>query len=639
MERLGPPDVLESVAPRPGDSQEPLCARSVPRPTSTIDWTLKTVLALALLGELGVVFFSILSRSLFASPWLWANEVAELALSTIAFLGGAFAYRRGEHASIHMFIDALPLGAQRACHTLVELVILTIAVTAGVNAIRLLLLRWRELTPILQMHVSWFILTLVAGMVVLAVTAIEHLLAHHRPTALAVTVAFAALTLFLVLTHDAWQHWVTGTTVLTLMLGLFFCAVLVGLPVGFALLLGALAYIYASGSASMVALAHTMVYGVNNFILLAIPFFILAGIIMNQGGLSLRLVRFVQSWVGHVRGGLFQVMVVSMYIVSGLSGAKVADVAAVGLVMRDMLLREGYSLDQAAAVLAASAAMGETVPPSIAMLVLGSVTTLSIGTLFIAGLMPAAVVAVCLMALIYFQARRSQAQRAPRSSLRERAQATLGGVFPLLMPVIILGGIVLGVATPTEVSSFAVVYGLVLAGLIYRELGFRKFVQGVINCAAVSGMILFILAGAYSFAWTLTVAQLPQRLVGLLSHVHQSQWVFILGSILLLILTGSILEGLAALLILAPILMPLAAKVGVNAILYGIVLVIAMGIGCFMPPIGVGFYVTCAICETTIEKSARAVIPFLIVLCLALILVAFVPWFTLYLPGIFHLSG
>jgi tripartite ATP-independent transporter DctM subunit len=304
-----------------------------------------------------------------------------------------------------------------------------------------------------------------------------------------------------------------------------------------------------------------------------------------------------------------------------------------------MLRREGYSLEQSAAVLAASAAMGETVPPSIAMLVLGSVTSLSIGALFVAGLVPAAVVAACLMLLIYLQARRSNARRLPRASLRQLATASLGGALPLLMPVILFAGILFGIGTPTEVSSFAVIYGIVLAVLIYRELGMREFVRCVIDCAAISGMILFILAAATSFSWVLTVGYLPQRLVEILTGTRESQWLFMLGSILLLIVVGSILEGLPALLILAPILMPIASQVGINQLHYGIVLLIAMGIGLFMPPVGVGFYVSCAVCETTIEKSTRAMIPFLVVLFLSLLLVALVPWFTLFLPAIFHLDG
>jgi tripartite ATP-independent transporter DctM subunit len=283
--------------------------------------------------------------------------------------------------------------------------------------------------------------------------------------------------------------------------------------------------------------------------------------------------------------------------------------------------------------------MGETVPPSIAMLVLGSVTTLSIGALFIAGLIPAAVIAVCLMILIYFQARRAQIPRLPRASLKQISAASLAGVLPLLMPVILFGGILFGMATPTEVSSFAVIYGLALAGLIYRELGFRAFVRGVIDCALVSGMILFIMGAAASFSWTLNIASLPQRLVEILSTINNSHLLFMVVSMLLLIAAGSILEGLPALVILGPILLPIASQVGVSQLHYGIVLVIAMGIGAFMPPVGVGFYVCCAIMGTSIERSTRAMIPYVIVLCLGLLVVALVPWFTLYLPLKFHLGG
>jgi tripartite ATP-independent transporter DctM subunit len=377
---------------------------------------------------------------------------------------------------------------------------------------------------------------------------------------------------------------------------------------------------------------------VSSFVLLAIPFFIFAALIMERGGISLRLVRLVQACVGHFRGGLLQVMVVSMYIVSGLSGSKSADIAAVGAVMREMLRRQRYSLEQATAVLAASAAMGETVPPSIAMLLLGAVSTLSIGALFVAGVIPAAIVALCLMALIYWQSRHSRAERTPRATLKQLAWAALDSVLPILMIVILFGGIILGIATPTEVSSFAVVYGLVLAVCVYRGLGLRQLVRIAIDCASSSGMILFIIAAASSFSWTLTIAHLPQRLVGLLTGAHQGPWLFLLGSILLLIIAGSVLEGLPALLILAPILLPIASRVGVNDLHYGIVLIIAMGIGTFIPPIGVGFYVTCAICETTIEGSTRAMIPYAVVLCIGVVVVALVPWLTLFLPAAFHLS-
>ncbi len=606
---------------------------------TAIDQTLTVILVSALLGELGVVFLNVLSRSVLGISMQWANEPAEMALSTIAFLGGAFAYRRREHAFIRSLTEALPPVFRRACHVFVELLVLTLAMTMGFSAIKFLFGRWGQLTPTLSIHVSWFALPLILSMIVLAVTAIERLLGQHRPTVFALGCGLVLVVLLLVLTSDIWQPWFAGEAAVVLILVPFLGSLLIGLPVGFALLLGALAFFFGSGTMPIVTFAQTTISGVNNFVLLALPFFILAAVIMNDGGISLRLVRLVQVFVGHFRGGLLQVMVVSMYVVSGLSGSKSADVAAVGSVMRDILRREGYNVEQATAVLAASAVMGETVPPSIPMLVLGSVTTLSIGSLFIAGFIPAAVVGLCLMALIYFQARKANVGRLPRPSLRQLMTASVSGILPLLMPVILIGGILLGVGTPTEVSSFAVIYGLVLAGFIYHELGFETFMRGIIDCSAISGMILFILAGASSFAWTLTIAQLPQRLVGLLGSVYNSQLLFILASIVLLIATGTLLEGLPALVILAPILLPIAHQIGVSQLHFGIVLLIAMGIGAVMPPVGALLYVACAVCETTIEKSGRAMIPFLVVLCFAVLLVALVPWFTLFLPATFHLAG
>lgn len=620
---------LDSAASRP---------RNGTRLTRAIDVVMGVTVAAALVGELGVVFFNTLSRSFLGIALLWTDETAQLALSTIAFAGGVLAYRRGEHVAVRALVEALPRPCQPVCHALVELIVLTMAVVTGLSTLPLLAARWQELTPILQIRAGWFVLPLLVSMILLAVTAIERLLLQHRPTVLAVSAAFAALVLLLVLAGGTWRPWFAGAGGLSLALGLFFGLLLFGLPVTFGLLFGAFVYLYTSGTVPLTALAQNAADGTNNFVLLALPFFIFAGMIMEKGGISLRLVRLVKALVGHLRGGLLQVTVVSMYIVSGLSGAKTADVAAVGSVMRDMLRREGYSMEQSAAVLAASAVMGETVPPSLAMLVLSSVTTLSVGALFIAGIIPAVVIGLCLMALIYLQARQSQAPRAPRASLRELMTAILGGVLPLLMPVILFGGILLGVGTPTEVSSFAVIYGLLLAA-IYGELGLRGFVKSVIDCAALSGMILFILAAASSFSWTLSVANLPQGLAGILTRVHNNQWLFLFGSILFLIVIGTILEGIPALLILAPLLMPIAGQVGLNQLHYGIMLVLAMGIGIFIPPVGNGFYVCCAVCETTIEKSTRALIPFLVVVGIGLLLVALVPWFTLFLPAKFHLGG
>jgi tripartite ATP-independent transporter DctM subunit len=259
--------------------------------------------------------------------------------------------------------------------------------------------------------------------------------------------------------------------------------------------------------------------------------------------------------------------------------------------------------------------------------------------MFIGGLIPAAVMAICLMVLIYVRARSSGAPRTPRASAAVMARAGLGAILPLLMPASLLAGILFGIATPTEISALAVVYGLLLSALLYREMSWQTFIRIVIDTAALTGVLLFIFAAASSFSWTLTVAYLPQRLVSLLQSVGNSQTIFMLCSIVLLILVGVLLEGLPSLNVLAPLLIPIAGKLGLSELHYALVLIIAMGIGGFMPFAGVGFYVCCAVMRCDIETASRAMLPYLIMLIAGLLFVAGVPWFTLALPHYFGFNG
>ena len=289
-------------------------------------------------------------------------------------------------------------------------------------------------------------------------------------------------------------------------------------------------------------------------------------------------------------------------------------------------------------MLAASAAMGETIPPSIAMLVLGSVTPISIGTLFIAGLLPAVVIALSLMLLIYVLARRGP-RREPVQIEASRLRAIPGAVLPLIMPVAMVMAIKFGIATPTEASSVAVIYGVVLSALVYRAMPIGTVLRLAGECANSAGMVLFVLSSASAFAWVLTAANLPQELVLVLGAMGGGQWAFMAGSVVLLIVIGSLLEGLPALIILAPLLLPIAVHMGVDAVQYGIVLILAMGVGAFIPPIGVGFYVSAAVAGADIESAARTMIPYAIVLILAVLLIAFVPEITLVLPRLLEGNG
>jgi tripartite ATP-independent transporter DctM subunit len=424
----------------------------------------------------------------------------------------------------------------------------------------------------------------------------------------------------------------SSSTTLVIMLVTFMVAILSGLIVSVAMILGSLLFMSLTDLAPPVAVAQNMIDGLGHFILLALPFFVIAGMIMERGGISERLVRFAMVFVGHLKGGLLQVVVVTTYFVSGISGSKAADVVAVGSIMREQLKQHGYRPEEAAAVLAASAAMSETIPPSIAMLVIGSVVPISMGTLFVAGLLPAAIIALLLMVSIYFLARRSGIPPAARATLPEIRRAVIGAILPLAMPMAMLIGIRFGIATPTEVSAVAVAYGLFLSLVVYRAISFAELYRVAVDAALLTGMVLFIVAAASAFAWTLSAADLPTAIVSVVHFVGDRPAVFLIGTIILMTVVGSLVEGLPALIILAPLLMPIAVKLGIDNIHYSMVLILSMGVGVFLPPVGVGFYIACAVANSRIEDAAKSMMPYLVVLLAGVLAVAFVPWFTHAVP-------
>ena len=335
---------------------------------------------LALLAEeTALVLANVFARVYFRHSFLWSDEAARLSLSILAFIGGAVAYRRSDHAFVRIVIDRFHPAARQACLVFSDIIVLFVVGLTGIASAEFIASSWGELTPVLQLPAALIALPLPIGMALIALHAFENLflrsahgvrrvVSHTLQGKLAVAAA----------TRDFWLPYLGGDAAIVTALVLFFVAILAGVPVGFVLLLATAAYLWAADM-PFVVLPQNMVNGTGNFILLAIPFFILAGLIMERGGISVRLVHFIQTLVGHWRGGLLQVTVASMYVVSGLSGSKPADVAAVGTVMRDRL-RERHGADEGAAVLAAAAIMGETVPPSIAMLIVGSITSVSVSS-------------------------------------------------------------------------------------------------------------------------------------------------------------------------------------------------------------------------------------------------------------------
>jgi tripartite ATP-independent transporter DctM subunit len=605
-------------------------AKAIRRALDLIDVAGRAVVVAALIGELSVVLTDITIRFISSESLLWSEEASKLCLTTVAFLGGALAYRARHHTAIQFVTRFFAPAARDATAVAVDAFILCVALITLWVSFDLFEVALTAYTPILQISNAWIVLPFNVGLGLIVLFVAERILFEHPLRQTCVVLPLVAAVVAIV-TAGPWPR-PDMAVGLTIMLPLFFVAVLLGLPVSFSMLLGSLLFLQITDAAPLIAAAQNTVDGTSHFILLTLPFFIWAGLIMEKGGISLRLVRFAMALVGHLRGGLLQVVVVTIYLVSGISGSKAADVVAVGSVLRRELKRQGYRAEEGAAVLSAAGAMSETIPPSIAMLVLGSVTPISIGTLFVAGLLPAAVIALFLMVAIYFFAWRRGTPPAPRAGLGEVLKATGGAVLPLIMPVIMIVGIKFGYATPTEVSAVAVFYGLALSIVIYRSIGFTAFFTVAVDCGLLAGMVLFIIACAGSFAWTLTAANLPAVLIHVLHAVGDSPTLFLIGSMILLIAIGSLLEGLPVLIILGPLLLPIAAQLGIDSIHYAMVMLLAMGIGIFIPPIGICFYISCAVAEADVEATSKTMLPYLAVLIAGVLAVAFVPWFTHAVP-------
>ena len=418
---------------------------------------------------------------------------------------------------------------------------------------------------------------------------------------------------------------------------MFLVLLVIGVPVAFAV--GSAGFVGAliSSPAALATSVQQMLHQVDSFVLLSFPLFILAGALMETGGIARRLVDLAIALVGWVRGGLGMAVVVAEYVFSGISGSTVADVSAVASTTIPSMVRAGYSREQAVAIVSSASAMGILVPPCILMIVIGSIAGLSVAALFAAGFIPAVVISLALMGHIYLLAGRAGIAVTPRPNWREIGAAFGRAIVPLGMPAIIFGGILGGITTPTESSVIAVLYAAIVGLFVYREIKWRDLPEILIQSCVVTGSVGLLLSAAGLISWFLTVQQLPAMLIGAMTLVPGSAMVFLLATALIFIVFGAIVEGLPAVVILLPSLLPVAIQLGIDPIHYSIVIVAAVGIGLFLPPIGVGLFIASSIAGISIDRAARVMIPFIAVMCAGLGVVIAVPWFTLVLPRVFKL--
>ena len=414
----------------------------------------------------------------------------------------------------------------------------------------------------------------------------------------------------------------------------FFGALLAGVPIGFVLAFAALLYFLSDPSLPILVYSQQVMAGTDHFVLLAIPFFVLAGLLMESNGMSSRLIELLLRIFGRVRGGMGLITITATAFFSGVSGSKLADIAAVGGIVMPAVRRTRQDPNEAAGLLACTAVMAETIPPCINLIIMGFVANISIAGLFMAGLVPAAVMALALAVLAVIVGRKID----PDEAFEHRTPMLklLGGALVALIMVAMIGkGVTSGVATSTEVSAFAVIYALIAGSVVFRELSLRALAQLFVRSASMAGSILFIVASASSLSFALTIEQIPQMMsTTMVAFAHQyGSTMFILLSVLMMIVFGAVLEGAPALIIFGPLLTPIAQQLGVNPLHFGTVMVIAMGLGLFAPPIGLGLFATCAITGTQVKDVARPMMKYMAVLLVTLVVLVLVPAFSLWLPN------
>ena len=370
----------------------------------------------------------------------------------------------------------------------------------------------------------------------------------------------------------------------------------------------------------------------DSFPLIAAPLFILAGGLMEYGGVSRRLVNFAMALVGPIRGSLGMVVLVSTTLMSGVSGSSTADTVAIGSVTISAMRRRGYPAGLATAIAAASGASASLVPPSIDMIILGSVVNVSIASLFIAGLIPALVNGVFVMALTYIYATRLGLATEPWAGWRGLGQAALNASLPLGMPVIVLGGILSGAFTATEAAVVAVFFALFLAAVVYRELKLTDLPKIAYFTVRTTGVVALVIAAASAFAWVLTALRIPESVTVLMVSITKEPWQFLLIVNVLLLLLGTFLEAIPIIIIMAPILFPVAQKFGIDPIHFGTIIIANLGVGFITPPLGVCLYAAMAISGLRLSKVFGFLLPYIIALVVSLMIITYVPGFSLWLP-------
>ena len=595
------------------------------------DRLLTAAIAALVVAQAAVVGLQVIGRHLLHSPIPWTEEVARLLLGWLMCVGGVSALRHAQHPRVTALVRLLAPAQREGVDRGLRVVLLALFVGLIGPSWTLTRASAAELLPASGLSGVWITAILPVALVLMALEVVRELwrdgLApwrdRHGLTWAAGTIALVVASVLLPL--------VAGAAPLVVLVVGFLVTGALGLPLAFTLALTALTYLLGIGGVGLVILPIKILGGVDSFVLLAIPLFILAGALMESGGISERIVDLAMAIVGKVRGGLAMVVVVAEILFSGISGSTAADVSAISALLVPSMRRAGYSGPESVSVVAAASAMGILVPPCLTMVVLGSLVNLSIVTLFLAGFIPAFILALALIVLIAIRARRAQWPVTTGASRHDLGRALRRAIVPTGLPVLLFGGIFSGATTVTEAALIAVVYALV-AGVFMGGVRPAELTGQLAKSGVVTATTLWVLAAASAFAWILVREWVPQALAEWIGGAGAGQASFLISTIVVFVVIGALLEGLPALLIFGPILFPIARTLGIDPVHYGIVIIAAMGIAFFLPPVGVGLTIAAGIAGEDIDEVARTYVPYLVALLIGLALVAALPDLTLVLP-------
>jgi tripartite ATP-independent transporter DctM subunit len=585
--------------------------------------------ALLVVAEIVILFAGVVARYGLHRPLIWSDELASILFLWLAMLGSAVAFRRAEH----MRMTAVVASARPAMRAYLDLVATSAALAF------LLLIAWPAYeyayeesfitTPALQIPNVWRAAALPVGICLMALFAFLRLARSGDIRTVLGAVLSVALVIGIFWLAQPWLRPLGNINLIIFFVGVAGFCVFSGVPIAFGFGLAILGYLALTTRTPLMVLVGRMDEGMSHLILLSVPLFVFLGLLIEMTGMARAMVAFLASLLGHVRGGLHYVLVGAMYLVSGISGSKAADMAAVAPVLFPEMKARGARPGDLVALLAATGAQTETIPPSLVLITIGSVTGVSISALFTGGLLPGVVLAITLSALVWWRYRGEDLSHVKRARPGEIVRAFVVALPALALPFVIRAAVVEGVATATEVSTIGIVYGLVVGLLVYRQFDWRRLVPMLIETACLSGAILLIIGTATGMAWGLTQSGFSRALAAAMTGLPGGSAAFIAVSIAAFTILGSVLEGIPAIVLFGPLLFPIARAVGVHEVHYAMIIILAMGIGLFAPPFGVGYYAACAIGRVDPAEGIRPIWGYLLALLAGLIVVAIFPWISI----------